>query len=124
MLTLAQRVDDALKAGYKKAALARAAGVSTAAVSHWAQGRTHQVSGKSASGLAKLTGWSADWWLGQTTVKTPSFRQDRSLVISLERAAERVKRAYEAAGPETRLAFDALADAVLGDRGNRTGTDG
>lgn len=71
MSTLQQRVAEALKAGHKKAHLARAAGVSSASVSHWVQGRTHQVSGESAVGLAKLTGWCAEWWLGKTTVKVP-----------------------------------------------------
>ena len=71
MLTLQQRVEEALKAGHKKAELARAAGVQAASVSHWVQGRTLQVSGESAVGLAKLTGWSPEWWLGKTTVKVP-----------------------------------------------------
>ena len=60
--TLQDRMLIALKAGYTPAVMARAAGVDTAAVSHWSKGRTKSLKAKSALGLATLTGWNAEWW--------------------------------------------------------------
>ena len=52
--TLEDRTMQAIKAGYKPAQLARAAGVDDAAVAHWKAGRTKTLKAKSALGLAKL----------------------------------------------------------------------
>lgn len=67
--TLEDRTLQAIKAGYKPAQLARAAGVDDAAVAHWKAGRTKTLKAKSALGLAKLTSWSAQWWLDGTGPK-------------------------------------------------------
>lgn len=62
MKTLKQRVADAVAAGYTVGGLATAAGVSSAAASHWSTGKTKSLKGTTATGLAKATGWSALWW--------------------------------------------------------------
>ena len=63
MSTLQDRALDAVAAGFKPAELARAAGVSNAAVSHWLAGRSKALKAESAIGLHRLTGWDADWWI-------------------------------------------------------------
>lgn len=68
--TLEERTLQAIKAGYKPAQLARAAGVDDAAVAHWKAGRTKTLKAKSALGLARMTGWSAQWWLDGTGPKS------------------------------------------------------
>jgi len=81
MLTLSERVELAVKAGFKKADLARAAGRSSAAVAHWARGRTFELGWESAHGVAKLTGWSAQWWHNGTgpQMQTPVRGVDHPL---------------------------------------------
>jgi len=63
MSTLQDRAQEAIDAGFKPAQLARAAGISNAAVSHWLAGRSKALKAESAIGLQKLTGWAADWWI-------------------------------------------------------------
>lgn len=46
------------------------------------------------------------------------------LAVGISPSVERLALAYEAASPESRAAFDALAEAILSGTGNRTGTDG
>lgn len=62
MTTLKDRMAVAIKAGHTPSAMARAAGVDSAAVSHWIAGRTLSLKATSALGLATLTGWNAEWW--------------------------------------------------------------
>lgn len=62
MFTLRKRIEAAIEAGHSKAALARAAGVTAAAVTHWTTGESMNLKAKSALGLAQLTGWSVSWW--------------------------------------------------------------
>lgn len=62
MLTLQERIQQALEAGFTKAQLAKAADVSAAAVSHWVSGGTQKLKAQSAIGLAQLTGWNVKWW--------------------------------------------------------------
>jgi hypothetical protein len=62
MTTLRDRMAIAIAAGHTPTAMARAADVESAAVSHWIAGRTKTLKAKSALGLAKLTGWNAEWW--------------------------------------------------------------
>lgn len=61
MLTLAQRIAIAEEAGYTPAMMAKAAGVSSAAVAQW-KGHSKTLRGKSLAGLCELTGWSEKWW--------------------------------------------------------------
>ena len=61
MLSLSQRTQQALDAGFTNGQLAKAAGVSTGAVSQWLT-TTKTLKAQSALGLAALTGWSVKWW--------------------------------------------------------------
>jgi hypothetical protein len=60
--SLKDRTQQAIDAGHSRADLARAAGVESAAVSHWLAERTKTLKAKSTLGLSRLTGWSAEWW--------------------------------------------------------------
>ena len=51
-----------MDAGFTNGDLAKAAGVSSGAVSQWLSGNTKKLRGESAAGLQRLTGWSASWW--------------------------------------------------------------
>lgn len=62
MLTLQDRAKAALDAGYTNVQLAKAAGVSPGAVSHWVSGGTKKLKAESAIGLSALTGWNVKWW--------------------------------------------------------------
>lgn len=61
MLTLKQRAQQALDAGFTNSQLAAAAGVTSGAVSQWLT-TTQKLKAESAIGLAKLTGWRVEWW--------------------------------------------------------------
>jgi transcriptional regulator with XRE-family HTH domain len=74
MGTLQQRVEEAVAAGFSLADLARAAGVDSAAVSHWHKGRTKSLKAKSALGLAEFTGRSASWWAEGKTAASGDWR--------------------------------------------------
>lgn len=63
MKTLSQRTQEALDAGFTVGQLAEAAKVSSSAVSQWLSGGSRSLKGATAAGLAKLTGWSATWWI-------------------------------------------------------------
>lgn len=71
MSTLQQRAREAVDAGFTNGQLAKAAGVSSGAVSQWLSGNTRSLRADSAVGLEKLTGWSASWW---ATGKLPKER--------------------------------------------------
>ena len=62
MTPLSKRVEQAEEAGFTQAALARAAGITTGAVAHWATGRTKTLKSSVAQKLADATRWSAKWW--------------------------------------------------------------
>lgn len=74
MTTLKDRVEEAIALGYGPAELARAAGVDSAAVSHWRKERTKSLRAESALGLAELTGRSAAWWAQGKTTDSGSWR--------------------------------------------------
>jgi hypothetical protein len=61
MLTLKQRTEKALEAGFTNAQLAAAAGVTSGAVSQWLT-TTQRLKAESVLGLVRLTGWRAEWW--------------------------------------------------------------
>lgn len=61
MIPLSERTQQALDAGFTNGDLAKAAGVSTGAVSQWLS-TTKTLKAQSAIGLAALTGWSVKWW--------------------------------------------------------------
>jgi transcriptional regulator with XRE-family HTH domain len=63
MKTLKERTDFAVASGFTVGKLAKAAGKSSSAVSQWRSGETRELKGESAIGLAKLTGWTAEWWI-------------------------------------------------------------
>lgn len=71
MSTLKQRITEAVKAGFKKAELARAAGVTSSAVSQWLSSETAQLKSTSAAGLAKHTKWSYEWWVSGKGPREP-----------------------------------------------------
>lgn len=62
MSTLRERTEEAIAAGFRPTALAKAAGISPSAVAQWRSGSTKSLSAQAALGLAALTGWSAQWW--------------------------------------------------------------
>lgn len=61
MLSLAERTRQAMDAGFTNDQLARAAGVSSGAVSQWLN-KTKSLKASCIPGLVALTGWSAEWW--------------------------------------------------------------
>jgi hypothetical protein len=61
MVPLSERAQQALDAGFTNGQLAKAAGVSTGAVSQWLT-TTKTLKATSATGLAALTGWNVRWW--------------------------------------------------------------
>lgn len=60
-MTLAERIQELIGAGFSKSALARAAGKTPAAVTQWLTGDTKVMKADSAYGLAALTGYSSEW---------------------------------------------------------------
>lgn len=61
MLTLAQRLQEVLDAGHTRADLARFAGVTEAAVTHWMNGHTRSLKGVTTARLEQRTGFRAAW---------------------------------------------------------------
>lgn len=87
MKTLKERADFAVASGFTVGKLAKAAGKSSSAVSQWRSGETRELKGESAIGLAKLTGWTAEWWISgkepriaNTTDGTGHVSSDTTLV--------------------------------------------
>lgn len=60
-MALKDRIQELLDAGFKRAALAKAAGKSPAAVTHWLNGETKEIKADSAAGLQVLTGFNSVW---------------------------------------------------------------
>lgn len=60
-MALKDRIQELVNAGYKKSQLAKAAGKSAAAVTHWLNGDTVEIKADSAAGLQALTGFNAVW---------------------------------------------------------------
>lgn len=60
-MALSERIQEIVDAGYKKSALARAAGKSAAAVTQWISGETKEIKSDSAAGIQAVTGFSAVW---------------------------------------------------------------
>jgi SOS-response transcriptional repressor LexA len=60
-MALNTRIQEIVDAGYKKSALARAAGKSPAAVTQWISGETKEIKADSAAGIQAVTGFSAVW---------------------------------------------------------------
>ena len=60
-MSLSKRILEIVDAGYKKSAIARAAGKSPAAVTQWISGETKEIKADSAAGIQSVTGFSAVW---------------------------------------------------------------
>ncbi len=60
-MALKDRIQELVDVGHKRAALAKAAGKSPAAVTHWLNGETKEIKADSAAGLQTLTGYSSVW---------------------------------------------------------------
>lgn len=60
-MALSERIQEIVDAGYRKSALARAAGKSAAAVTQWISGETKEIKSDSAAGIQAVTGFSAVW---------------------------------------------------------------
>lgn len=60
-MALSDRILEIVAAGYKKSAIARAAGKSAAAVTQWISGETKEIKADSAAGIQAVTGFSAVW---------------------------------------------------------------
>lgn len=61
LMTLKDRIQEVLNAGYGKAELARAAGKTPPAVTHWLTGASKEIKSDSAAGIQALTGFNAVW---------------------------------------------------------------
>lgn len=71
MVPLRERVKQAIEAGHSQADLCRATGLTSGAVSQWASGAVKAIKSNTAAKLAKLTGWSMDWWATGTGPREP-----------------------------------------------------
>lgn len=60
-MALSDRIQEIVQAGFTKAALAKAAGKTAAAVTHWLNGSSREIKSDSAAGIQKLTNYSAVW---------------------------------------------------------------
>lgn len=113
MKTLKERTEFAISNGFTVGQLAKAAGCSSSAVSQWKSGGTRDLKADSALGLAKLTGWSAEWWISgkepkiiQTSTSTVHAYSDttpaRAPVVEWARLGEDVlKDPSELGGAES-----------------------
>lgn len=81
MLSLAQRTRQALDAGFTNGDLAKAAGVSTGAVSQWLT-TTKTLKATSATGLSVLTGWNVKWWASGTGPRETPTRMAQPLSLA------------------------------------------
>lgn len=60
-MSLQDRIQEIISAGFTPSELARAAGKTAASVTFWLNGQTKSIKGDSAAGIEKLTGYSAAW---------------------------------------------------------------
>ncbi|NMM21558.1 MAG: LexA family transcriptional regulator [Rhodoferax sp.] len=60
-MALKDRIQELVDAGYTKSKLAKAAGKTPPAVTHWLNGDTKEIKADSAAGLQALTGYSSVW---------------------------------------------------------------
>lgn len=60
-MALQDRIQEILDSGYKKGQLARFAGVTPSAVTHWVSGGSQEIKGEPAAKLEAATGYSAAW---------------------------------------------------------------
>ena len=79
MVPLRERVKQAIEAGHSQAALCRATGLTSGAVSQWASGTVKAIKSETAAKLAKLTGWSMDWWATGLGPREPSAQPVRAM---------------------------------------------
>lgn len=73
-MSLQDRIQEIVAAGFTPSDLARAAGKTAASVTFWLNGQTKSIKGDSAAGIEKLTGYSAAWIAtgkGQKMAGTP-----------------------------------------------------
>lgn len=121
-IPLKQRVQLAIDAGHKVGALAAAAGKKSQAVSQWRSGETKSIMADSAIGLARLTGWSAEWWAtgkgAREAVTPPPLPVDDPMAKQLLDAysvldEDQRKRVLEEA---TRMAADKLGRKLLAEK--------
>lgn len=61
MSTLQERITEMVDAGFPVGRLAKAAGVTSSAVSQWKSGQTKTMQAESALGLEDSTGYRAEW---------------------------------------------------------------
>jgi SOS-response transcriptional repressor LexA len=60
-MALKERIQEIISAGFSRAALAKAAKKTNAAVTHWVNGASAEIKADSAAGIQALTGFSAVW---------------------------------------------------------------
>lgn len=60
-MALKDRIQEILEAGYRKGQLAKLAGVTPSAVTHWLSGGSQEIKGEPAAKLESATGFSAAW---------------------------------------------------------------
>lgn len=60
-MALNERIQEIVDAGFSRAQIARAAGTTAAAVTHWLTGNSKKIKSESAAGLQMVTGFSAIW---------------------------------------------------------------
>ena len=114
MTTLRDRMAIAIAAGHTPAAMARAAKVDSAAVSHWIAGRTMTLKAKSALGLAELTGWNAEWWASGKGPKEAAPQSDAAITGTPGYLAELAAKL----APHLQEKLVAYAELLAGPRGD------
>jgi SOS-response transcriptional repressor LexA len=73
-MALKDRIQEIISAGFSRAALAKAAKKTNAAVTHWVNGASAEIKADSAAGIQALTGFSAVWI---ATGKGPKMAQEQ-----------------------------------------------
>lgn len=73
-MALKDRIQEIVDAGFSRAALAKAAKKTNAAVTHWLSGASVEIKANSAAGVQTLTGFSAVWI---ATGKGPKMAQEQ-----------------------------------------------
>lgn len=78
-MALKDRIQEIIDAGFSKAAVARAAGVTPAAVTHWLSSGSKEIKGPAAAGIQVATGFSAAWVASGKLPKMASNTEQASL---------------------------------------------
>jgi transcriptional regulator with XRE-family HTH domain len=113
MITLKQRTQQALEAGFTNSQLAAAAGVSSGAVSQWLT-TTQNLKAESVIGLVKLTGWRHEWWAQGKGPREDAAGSESELAASKytsETTTYKAVISFDSSNPEAPLLMRLLSAA-------------